>query len=640
MKELTMKTIKTLPNAVKTKAFLAAAGLVLISLFLLPGSAPGQTKIQKSPGGYHGELDFPISWKHYYTYDEWTKIMHELQKKYPNLADIQTIGKSRQGRDQFLLTITAKSTGKPETKPAMWLDGAIHGNEVNGITCSLYCAWYLLTRFDYDPYIYDLVNRTTFYILPGLNVDANDSYVRYPNTANNPREPFRPTDDDGDGLYDEDPTEDVDGDGELSTMYVEDPSGEFKLSPDKRRFVQVEDPREEILRFRRVGSEGFDNDGDGRINEDDLGGPDPNRNFPYDWNLRNGYPYPMSESETRNVMEFWLSHPNIFGSFHFHNTGRLIMFSAPPAARGVTLTAEQQRQMQEQNARRLEEMRKTNQYAQLFDRIVDRNYQGDMDALTEMVTMGARILKDYRPTISGLVGQAQAASYYMIGAYACLIELWGSPTAEADENKDGRISDEEMIKWVDIELGGEGWINPHKVNHPDLGEVWLGGTAKKHITRTPPARYMEEEALRNTQFVLYSASQFPKVEIEKVEVRPATDNLLWVEVTVKNGSIYPTSSDRTVQLRRDVKDRLTITTSDNVKMLEVSEGQTILDSTNPADRIQTPKGKIAEFRLSGKSSQKYAYLVKMDGGSGWVEFEVSSKFGGTAKKRIALQVGN
>jgi hypothetical protein len=640
MKETVMKTTKIIRKSMKTTALLATVCLALFSLVLLAAHTSGQSKVQKSPGGYHGELDFPISWKHYYTYDEWTKIIHDLQKKYAGLADIQTIGKSRQGRDQFLLTITAKSTGKPETKPAMWVDGAIHGNEVNGITCSLYCAWYLLTRYDYDPYIYDLVNRTTFYILPGLNVDANDSYVRYPNTANNPREPFRPMDDDGDGLFDEDPTEDIDGDGELSTMYVQDQAGEFKLSPDKRRFVQVEDPREEVLRFRRIGMEGFDNDGDGRINEDDLGGPDPNRNFPYDWNLRNGYPYPLSESETRNVMEFWLGHPNIFGSFHFHNTGRLIMFSAPPAGRGVTLTAEQQRQVQEQNARRLEEMRKTNQYAQLFDRIVDRNYQGDMDALTEMVTMGARILKDYRPTMSGLVGQAQASSYYMLGAYAYLIELWGSPTTEADENKDGRVSDQEMMKWIDIELGGEGWINPRKFKHPDLGDVWLGGTAKKHISRTPPARYMEEEALRNTQFILYSASQFPKVEIDTVEVRPATDDLLWVEVSVKNGSLYPTSSDRTVQMRRDVKDKLTINTSGNVKQLEVPEGQTILDPTNPTDRMQTPKGKTAEFRLAGKSSQKFAYLVKMDGGSGWVEFEVNSKFGGTSKKRVNLQVGN
>jgi hypothetical protein len=615
---------------------------ILFAAILLPSSSgllPGQTKLQKSPGGTHGELDVPISWKRYYVYDEWAQILRDLQKKYPHLADLQSIGKSRQGRDQLLLTITAKSTGEPKTKTAMWVDGAIHGNEINGLTCSLYTAWYLLTRYDYDPYVFDLVNRLTFYILPGLNVDGNDSYARFPNTANNPREPFRPMDDDNDGLYDEDATEDVDGDGELSTMYIEDPAGGFKLSPDKRRFVPVEDLREEVRRFRLLGPEGFDNDGDLRINEDDLGGPDANRNFPFDWGLANGAPYPLSEPETRNVFEFWLAHPNIFASFHFHNTGRLLMFSAPPASR-TPQTPEQARQQQEQNARRLEEMRKTNVYAQLFDRVVDRAYQADMNALTEMMTMGARLTKDYRPTISGMVGQAQAASYYMMGAYATLIELWGSPVNEADENRDGRVSDEEFMKWIDVELGGEGWITPHKFNHPDYGEIWIGGTAKKHVTRTPPSRYMEEEALRIARFVLYTASQFPKIEIESIAVKPATENLLWVEATVKNGSVYPTSSDRSVVLRRSVNDRLTIAASPNVQVLDVPAGSTLLDPTDPAERMQMPKGKTAEFRLGGKQSLKFGFLVKMDGSSGWVEFEAVSKMGGTAKKRITLAIDN
>jgi len=42
------------------------------------------------------------------------------------------------------------------------------------------------------------------------------------------------------------------------------------------------------------------------INEDDIGGPDPNRNYPSGWNLRAGNPYPMSEPCTRNTYEFRL----------------------------------------------------------------------------------------------------------------------------------------------------------------------------------------------------------------------------------------------------------------------------------------------------------------------------------------------
>jgi hypothetical protein len=613
----------------------------IISVFLLTAlAAPAfaQKKLQKSPGGYHGELDFPISWKQYYSYAEWTKIMHDIQKKYPHLADIQSIGKSRMGRDQYLITITAKSTGKHQDKPAMWVDGAIHGNEVNGITCSLYIMWYLLTRYDYDEYVYNLVNNCTFYILPGLNVDANESFVMFPNTPNNPREPFRPEDNDGDGLYDEDRTEDVDGDGELSTMYIEDPKGNYKLSPDKRQFLRVSDEKEDVQRFRRIGSEGYDNDGDGLINEDDIGGPDPNRNFAYGWDLQSGNPYPMSESECRNVFEFQLAHPNIYASFHYHNTGRLIMFQAPPAVPSRTQAPEQMQRMQEMLQQRLEEMRKINKYAQLFDRQVAPNYQHDMDVQTEIVTMGARILKNYRPTIGGLSGQAHAATYYMLGAYSYLIELWGSPAFDADEDGDGRVTDDEYLKWIDTELTGEGWIMPHKVNHPDFGEIWIGGTRKKHTVRTPPARYIEMEALKNAQFVMYCASQFPKVEIEEISATPATDELYWVIVAVKNDRVYPTSSDRAVQLQRAVKDKITVNTSNNISVVDIPEGSTIVDPLNNTATYEAIPGKSAEFRLKGKETKRLCTLVKMGGTQGWVEFKVESQHGGTATKRINFKI--
>jgi hypothetical protein len=631
-------TIRTHDRSVRIAAALSLALFGLAAILGLSSPAGPQTgpaKLQLSPGGYHGELDFPISWKRYYSYGEWTKIIQDLQRKYPHLADISSIGKSRQGRDQLLLTITSKATGAADKKPAMWVDGAIHGNEVNGITCSLYLAWNLLTRYDYDPRIKDLVDRLTFYVLPGLNVDANESYVVFPNTANNPREPFRPWDDDGDGLYDEDQAEDVDGDGEISMMYVDDPKGDLKLAPDKRRFVPVADPREEVRRFRRIGPEGIDNDGDGRINEDDLGGPDPNRNFPFDWSLPNGYPYPLSEPETRNVYEFWLAHGNIFASFHYHNTGKLIMFAAPQAARAA-LAPEQQRQRTEQVARQLEEMRKTNRYAQLFDRIVERDFQNDLAVQTDIVTAGARILKDYRPTTSGMVGQAQANSYFTRGAFAYLIELWGTPL-DGDVNADGRVDEAEYMQWVDVELGGEGWIDPKPFPHPDLGEVWIGGTARKHMTRTPPARYIEDEALRNYQFVLYCASQFPRVAIGDVAVKPAAPDLFWVEVTVRNDAAYPTYSDQSLKLKKAVPDRLLFAGSNNVKLVDVPARSTVLSETGGTPAMGAAK--TTEFRLLAKDAKTFAYLVKLDGASGWAEFTVESKAGGTDRKRIELKAG-
>ncbi len=618
---------------------LPVAVLMLLVMIGWIGPARAQKKLQTSPAGTHGELDFPINWKQYYTYAEKTKIMQGLQKQYAQLADISSIGRSRMGRDQWMLTITAKATGPADSKPAMWVDGAIHGNEINGITCSLYLAWYLLTRYDYDPYVKDLVDHRTFYVLPGLNVDANDSYATEPNTENNPREPYRLEDNDGDGLYDEDQTEDVDGDGEISMMWIEDPKGPFKLSLDGRRFVPVADPREQCQRFRRLGMEGYDNDGDGRINEDDLGGPDPNRNFPYGWDLQNGWPYPMSESETRNVFEFQLKHPNIFASFHFHNTGRLIMFMAPADTRASTMTAEQRTAQESRVTQQLAEMRKTDRYAQLFPRVVAPNLQNDMETQTAIVTEGAHILKDYNPVFSGLSGQAQAASYDMLGAYSYLIELWGRPPlADADRNNDGTVDDEEYLAWIDTELTGEGWITPHKVNHPDLGEIWIGGTSMKHTGRTPPAPYMETEALRQTHFVLYSASQFPKVEIERVTVTPATGDLFWVDATVKNDRVYPTFSDQSLKLKRAVRDKLSLASSTNVTLLEMPAGALRLEAMNDQAAATALTAKTAEFRLRGRDSVHFRALVKMTGATGWVELKTDSRFGGTDTKRVTIKL--
>jgi hypothetical protein len=609
----------------------------LMTAFMSPVFA--QKKLQKSPGGYHGELDFPLSWSRYYSYAEWTKIMHDIQKKYPHLADIESIGKSRMGRKQYLITITAKSNGKDTDKPAMWVDGAVHGNEVNGISCSLYLMWYLLTRYDYDTYVYNLVNDCTFYILPGLNVDANESYVVYPNTPHNPREPFRPEDNDGDGLYDEDRTEDVDGDGELSTMYIEDPKGEYKLSADKRQFVRIEDKREKCQRFRLIGSEGYDNDGDGMINEDDIGGPDPNRNYPSGWNLQAGNPYPMSEPCTRNAYEFMLKHKNIFAGFHYHNTGRLIMFVSPPRKDSQQSEAEQQ-QAQERFNQYLEELRKDNKYAQAFDIQVRSGYEEDMNAQAKIVNMGARILKNYRPTPTGGSGQAQASTYDMLGAYAYLIELWGSPAFAADENDDGRVSDEELLKWIDIELTGEGWIMPHKCKHPDLGEIWIGGTRKKHMSRTPPARYIKMEAEKNALFVMYCASQFPKVEIEETAITPATDELYWVKVAVKNDRVYPTASDRALKLKRAVKDKITVSSSKNITIINAPKGQVKTELANSRAVIEIVTEKGTEFRLKGKQTLRFCVLVKLNGSSGWVEFKVKSQHGGKTQKRVEIKANS
>jgi hypothetical protein len=283
--------------------------------------------------------------------------------------------------------------------------------------------------------------------------------------------------------------------------------------------------------------------------------------------------------------------------------------------------------------------RAENKYAHIVPRDVAPEYQHDKDVQQEIVTMGARILKNYRPTIGGLSGQAHAATYYMLGAYSYLIELWGSPAFAADINDDGRVDQDETMLWIDTELFGEGWIMPHRVDHPDLGEVWIGGTQKKHTQRTPPSRYIEMEAQKNSDFVLHAASQFPRVEIEGIEVTPEAGDLYWVDVTVKNDRIYPTFSDRERELGTHVMDQLHFRSGGGVEMVAIPTGETTqIDPLNAGDRVTSVGEATHEFGLRGQDSQTFRYLVQGSSG-GWVEFEVESFHGGTATQRIRLRDG-
>jgi hypothetical protein len=247
-------------------------------------------------------------------------------------------------------------------------------------------------------------------------------------------------------------------------------------------------------------------------------------------------------------------------------------------------------------------------------------------------------LKDYTPTFSGLSGQAQAASYNMLGNYAYLIELWGDPVYEADLNSDNDVSDEEYMKWIDIELTGDGWIQPKPVKHPDLGEIWIGGSGKKHVGRTPPSRYIETEADRNAHFVLYCANEFPEVKITDVQAVSQGDDLWWVDVTVENRKTYPTASDRSKVLERLKKDRLILNTSDRVQLIPLDEKLPFHDvSRGFRNPVKPGSGKETGFWLNGRDKQTFRYLVKSTNENNWVEAVVESDRGGSDRKRISLK---
>lgn len=599
--------------------------LLLALMAFVTVVAPAQTKKAGAFGDAHGESDFFINWKKYYNYEEWCDIMQRLAKQYPDLCSVESIGKSRMGRDQLLLTITNKKTGKDTEKPAAYVDGAIHGNEVNGVTDAMYLAWYLLTRYKYDPEVAAVVDRSTVYILPALNVDAVDSYVRFPNTENNPREPFRPIDDDKDGLYDDDMTEDVDGDGELSNMYMEDAAGDYRLSKDGLRFLRIgKDDWWEGKRFRLIGTEGYDNDGDGRMAEDDLGGIDPNRVYPFDFRKSMGKSYPLSEPVTRNQWNFVMKHKNIMFDVNYHNYGREIMYMYPPS-NGV------QRQVDTRSPRPGETV---DRFAFRAPYSVQSSYQHDAQVMNQIVSDATFILNDYHPVPGNEYGETLSSMYYILGAYSLLIELWDRNVPYADANGDGYVNDEEYAKWVALDLGEDAWVKPHKFNHPQLGEIWIGGTNKKHIGRTPPPRYMEDEAMRQSRLVLHVMKQFPELKLKNAVVKKAGNNLYQVEVDVVNDRFMPTASDRLVLMKKHTPDVLKATVNGGTLVEPAQGGQT----TRGYEKSATAAGQKVEFRTRGNSVTTFRYTIVTTNPKGTtLNLDLNSLTGGKDQLKVTLQ---
>ncbi|MCP4798309.1 MAG: peptidase M14, partial [Phycisphaeraceae bacterium] len=235
------------------------------------------------------DAEVPIAFNRFYDYEAMGERLAELAAAHPELCTLASIGKSEQGRDMWLLTINNPETGGDRSKPGMWIDGNVHGNEIQAAETVLYTAWYLLEGYDEVEAIRKLVDENAFYLLPMVNPDGRAGWFRDPGTPHSNRTGLRPTDNDFDGLLDEDGPDDLNGDGFIGRMWRKDPNGTHKRSErDPRMFERVPavpGPDGRIMRgqWSMAGSEGIDNDGDGRINEDGQGGYDMNRNWPSDW---------------------------------------------------------------------------------------------------------------------------------------------------------------------------------------------------------------------------------------------------------------------------------------------------------------------------------------------------------------------
>ncbi|MCX5688281.1 MAG: M14 family zinc carboxypeptidase, partial [Planctomycetota bacterium] len=121
----------------------------------------------------------------YHTAEEINKALTDLAAAYPQVCRVQAIGKSLEGRDLLVLTVGTAKGGEIDDKPAMWIDGAVHANEVQAAEAVLYTAWYLTKAYGTNKSLTELVDHCSFHLLPMVNPDSRVAWLNGPSSPNN-----------------------------------------------------------------------------------------------------------------------------------------------------------------------------------------------------------------------------------------------------------------------------------------------------------------------------------------------------------------------------------------------------------------------------------------------------------------------
>jgi hypothetical protein len=518
------------------------------------------------------------TWNKYYTDAGITDLCKKLAAAYPDLVTLTSIGKSYQGRDIWTLTISDKKAGNPDRKPGFWIDGNIHSIELQGTEMALYTAWYLCEMYGQNAFIKQLLADKTFYITPTINPDARQYFTA---VGQPPRSGLMPFDDDRDGQFDEDGPDDLDGDKNICEMRRKSTDGMYRTDPkDPRKMVRVE-PGEKG-EYEYLGEEGIDNDGDGMINEDEIGGYDGNRDWGFNWEPNyiqyGANKYPFSEPENQVVRDFIVNHRNIAGAQSFHNSGGLILRG--PAQQGGG--------------------------AEVFTRS-DDNVLNTIGKKGEEIIPGYKFITLWKDMYTVYGGEIDWL-YGAMGTYVLSNELWNSNMMFNDTNN---TDEYEFDKYL---LFGDAFVPWHKYNHPVYGEIEIGGFAK-NFGRLHPGFLLESDAHRNAAFCIYNAFQSPKLEITKVGVKKLDNGLKEVTVTIENKRLLPTHSGENLKYRIDPPDYISIEGGQVIAGMIVNNADLNItreqkDNPQRMEVINIPGYQNVDLKWIVKGGSKYKIMVE------------------------------
>ena len=559
-----------------------------------------------------GKIEIPLRFDRYYTYEDVVEALKLLHSTFPQLTKLDLVGKSEEGREIYALTINNPKTGEPLSKPGVYVDGNIHGNEIQAGEVCLYFANMLLTKYGENEKITKVLDKNAYYILPVVNVDGRAHFFNDPQTPSSGRSFHIPRDDDRDGLVDEDGPDDLDGDGNICMMRIKDPLGNYKTDPEDSRLMIPIKPGEKG-EWTLLGEEGIDNDGDGKINEDGEGYFDANRNWGYDW--QPGYvqsgagDFPLQALGVKAIAAYIHQRPNILVNFAFHNSGGLWL-----------------------RAPSIKEEKVDPRDVAVYD-IIGKN--------ATKITPGTVYEPSY--DLYDTFGDTDSHMFNLEGSYTFVGELFMRsqetyrdnvnkplpPSTDAESNaRRGGNPDEtrELIKFNDY-VGLNELYKPWKpFKHPTYGDIEIGGWVKMS-SRLPHPFMLQELVHRNAMVVLYAAEQTPEISLDIFDVKEIGKNLHQVRVRLRNEKGLPTMSYKAISTKLYTQDMLKVTGGKVVAAGKIS------DLRNNKINYQEHKPEIIYTSVPSYGFAEYQFLVE---GKGEITVSYHSRKAGNLSKMVKL----
>jgi len=584
--------------------------LFLSLVLILAASVPAQNQ--------NAKITVPLRFDHYYTLEQVYEAVQAINKAYPEMTKFEEVGKSEEGRPLYAVTVNNPKTGPALAKPGIYVDGNIHGNEIQGGEICLYLLDYLLGNYGKNKEVTELVDKNVFYVIPVVNTDGRWHFFHDANTPSSNRGLRIPKDDDHDGLVDEDFPDDLDGDGNICMMRKKDPYGMYKTDPEDPRLMVPVKPGEKG-EWTILGEEGIDNDGDGLINEDAEGYVDPNRQWGFDWApeyVQGGsgdYPF---QGVGLKALALWMqTKTNICIGWTFHNLGG--MYLRGPSRKSLGEYPQQDVAVYDYIGKQAERITPGYKYMISWKDLYP-TYGDSLEWLCQ--TLGAY-------GYCGEVYQSQSETFKAQG------EKKSEPTSAGGEEGPrgflfGDTTDLERLKYSDNLTQGELYKPWKPFKHPTYGDIEIGGWVKMSSRLGAPFM-LADLVHRNAMAVLFSAKHVPEVNLEVTEVKKLGSDLYRVRARLANGKAMPTMTYQAQKARLYPKDTLRVSGAG----AKVVAGGVLTDPYTDHVSYKKNRPEVQFLVVPGFGKTEYQFLVQ---GKGEIAVRYESRHAGTLEKKVKL----